>query len=260
MDVNDELAVIRCAGIPELRFTARTRVVAAARARRCSWRRPRWRRARPTRSSCTAPSTSGRAGASASRSPENNQSRVTPPGWNWYLPFGLDTPAKVYSLWYQRYMHTLRRHQRRLRALPGRRAQARGDQPGGLLLPAAAHARGAPGVALDRRADPAQARLLPGERRRRRAGRHELGPRPRPAARRRCASPPRPRRTCATAKRCSTTTSATARRSPRPRSSAAQLYEATGLTPDDIDVAMIYENFTPIGVPAARGVRVLRPR
>ena len=23
-----------------------------------------------------------------------------------YLPFGLDTPAKVYSLWYQRYMHT----------------------------------------------------------------------------------------------------------------------------------------------------------
>ena len=25
MDVNDELAVIRCAGIPELRFTARTR-------------------------------------------------------------------------------------------------------------------------------------------------------------------------------------------------------------------------------------------
>jgi acetyl-CoA acetyltransferase len=24
-----------------------------------------------------------------------------------------------------------------------------------------------------------------------------------------------------------------------------QLYEATGLTPDDIDVAMIYENFTP---------------
>ena len=36
---------------------------------------------------------------------ENNKSRVVPPGWNWYLPFGLDTPAKVYSLWYQRYMH-----------------------------------------------------------------------------------------------------------------------------------------------------------
>ena len=29
---------------------------------------------------------------------------VTPPGWNWYLPFGLDTPAKTYSLGFQRYM------------------------------------------------------------------------------------------------------------------------------------------------------------
>lgn len=31
--------------------------------------------------------------------------RDTPLGWNWYLPFGLDTPAKIYSLSYQRYMH-----------------------------------------------------------------------------------------------------------------------------------------------------------
>ena len=31
--------------------------------------------------------------------------RVTPPGWNWYLPFGLDTPAKIYALQFQRYMH-----------------------------------------------------------------------------------------------------------------------------------------------------------
>ena len=29
------------------------------------------------------------------------------------------------------------------------------------------------------------------------------------------------------------------------RALGQQLYEATGLTPDDIDVAMIYENFTP---------------
>jgi acetyl-CoA acetyltransferase len=28
------------------------------------------------------------------------------PAMNWYLPFGLDTPAKFYSLWYQRYMTT----------------------------------------------------------------------------------------------------------------------------------------------------------
>jgi acetyl-CoA acetyltransferase len=26
-------------------------------------------------------------------------------GLNWHLPYGLDTPAKMYSLWYHRYMH-----------------------------------------------------------------------------------------------------------------------------------------------------------
>jgi acetyl-CoA acetyltransferase len=25
--------------------------------------------------------------------------------WGWYIPYGLDTPAKIYSLWTQRYMH-----------------------------------------------------------------------------------------------------------------------------------------------------------
>ena len=28
-----------------------------------------------------------------------------PVGTNWYRPYGLDTPAKMYSLWFQRYMH-----------------------------------------------------------------------------------------------------------------------------------------------------------
>jgi 17-hydroxy-3-oxo-4-pregnene-20-carboxyl-CoA lyase len=28
------------------------------------------------------------------------------PSMNWYLPYGLDTPAKMYSLWFQRYMDT----------------------------------------------------------------------------------------------------------------------------------------------------------
>jgi acetyl-CoA acetyltransferase len=28
------------------------------------------------------------------------------PNMNWYLPYGLDTPAKMYSLWFQRYMDT----------------------------------------------------------------------------------------------------------------------------------------------------------
>jgi acetyl-CoA acetyltransferase len=30
--------------------------------------------------------------------------RETPLGWNWYLPFGLDTPAKIYAFSFQRYM------------------------------------------------------------------------------------------------------------------------------------------------------------
>ena len=146
--------------------------VAAARARPCSSRPRRWRRAPPTRSSCTARSTSGRGDASVSRIAENNQSRVTPPGWNWYLPFGLDTPAKMYSLWYQRYMYKYGVTNEDFGRYPVVARKHAATNPAAVLLPAADHARGPPGVALDRRADPAQARLLPGERRRRRAGRH----------------------------------------------------------------------------------------
>jgi acetyl-CoA acetyltransferase len=105
MDVNDELAVMRCAGIPSLRFTARTRGGGGG---SCA-----------TVQLASAAVASGAADAVVvyrafnERSgrrfgqpiSENNKSRVVPPGWNWYLPFGLDTPAKVYSLWYQRYMH-----------------------------------------------------------------------------------------------------------------------------------------------------------
>jgi acetyl-CoA acetyltransferase len=31
--------------------------------------------------------------------------RALTPGLSWHLPYGLDTPAKMYALWYQRYMH-----------------------------------------------------------------------------------------------------------------------------------------------------------
>ena len=105
IDVNDELAVMRCAGIPSLRFTARTRGGGGG--------------ACATVQLASAAVASGAADAVVvyrafnERSgrrfgqpiSENNKSRVAPPGWNWYLPFGLDTPAKVYALWYQRYMH-----------------------------------------------------------------------------------------------------------------------------------------------------------
>src|SRR5439155_25100204 len=82
MDVNDELSVIRCAGIPELRFTARTRGGGGG--------------ACATVQLASAAVASGAADAVVvyrafnERSgrrfgqpiAENNKSRVTPPGWH----------------------------------------------------------------------------------------------------------------------------------------------------------------------------------
>ena len=68
----------------------------------------------------------------------------------------------------QRYMHEYGATTEDFGARRGRRPPARRDQPRGVVLRAADHARGPPGVALDRRAA-APARLLPGERRRGRA-------------------------------------------------------------------------------------------
>ena len=58
-------------------------------------------RARPTRCSCTARSTSARGDGSVSPTRRDGSLR---PIDNYYT-FGLDTPAKTYALWYQRYMH-----------------------------------------------------------------------------------------------------------------------------------------------------------
>ena len=101
LDSNDELLLMRCLGIPELRYWSRTPHGGAGRAHDGAARVARGaRRARRRRCWSTARSTSVRAAASASPT-----RRVTPPGWNWYLPFGLDTPAKTYALAFQRYMH-----------------------------------------------------------------------------------------------------------------------------------------------------------
>ena len=181
-----------------------------------------------------------------------------PPGWNWYLPFGLDTPAKVYSLWYQRYMHrydvtnvdfglypvvarkhaatnpnvfyyqqplTLEEHQESRWIVEPilRKLDCCQESDGGVASSSPAWT--APAIC---RSD-------------------------------QCASTPPARVTCATATRCSATTAATSPASTRRAFLGQQLYEATGLTPDDIDVAMIYENFTPDRLHPTRGVRVLRP-
>ena len=177
MDVNDELSVIRCAGIPELRFTARTRGGGGG--------------ACATVQLASAAVASGAADAVVvyrafnERSgrrfgqpiAENNQARVTPPGWNWYLPFGLDTPAKVYALWYQRYMHKYGVTNVDFGRYPVVARKHAATNPNAFYYQQPLTLEDHQAVALDRRTDPAQARLLPGERRRRRHGRHEHGAR-----------------------------------------------------------------------------------
>ena len=72
-----------------------------------------------------------------------------------------------------------RRYQRGSGPGRGGRSQARGDEPQGVVLRAADHARRAPGQPLDRGAA-APARLLPGDRRGPGARRHLARARPRP--------------------------------------------------------------------------------
>jgi acetyl-CoA acetyltransferase len=245
MDVNDELAVMRCAGIPSLRFTARTRGGGGG--------------ACATVQLASAAIASGAADAVVvyrafnERSgrrfgqprQENDKSRVAPPGWNWYLPFGLDTPAKVYALWYQRYMHTygvtnadfglypvvarkhaatnpaafyyqqpltLEEHQESRWIVEPilRKLDCCQESDGGvaLVVTSTDRARDLPHPPV-RVAAASQSHLRDGDEM---FGyyRGDLAGYPEGAF------------------------------------LGEQLYEATGLTPDDIDVAMIYENFTPI--------------
>lgn len=100
MDTNDELAVIRTIGIPLLRFSARTRGGGGG--------------ANATVQLAAAAIESGQADVVLIYRAFNERSqhrfgqpvKANPdPAWNWAVPFGLDTPAKVYSLQFQRYMH-----------------------------------------------------------------------------------------------------------------------------------------------------------
>lgn len=106
-DSNDELALMRNLGVPSLRFTARTRgggggsaatlQLAAAAVASGAAENVLIYRAFNERSG-------GRFGQPMGGQP-GGAPRGMPPGWGWYLPYGLDTPAKIYSLWTQRYMH-----------------------------------------------------------------------------------------------------------------------------------------------------------
>lgn len=98
-DENDELLLMRCLGIPEVRYWSRTPFGGAG--------------ANTTVQHAAVAVTSGAAKAVLIYRAFNERSgrrfgqpnaATTPPGWNWYLPFGLDTPAKIYALAFQRYM------------------------------------------------------------------------------------------------------------------------------------------------------------
>jgi acetyl-CoA acetyltransferase len=99
-DTNDEFQMMRALGIPELHYWSRTPYGGAG--------------AHTTVQHAALAVHGGAAKAVLVYRAFNERSgrrfgqpnaRVTPPGWNWYLPFGLDTPAKIYSLPFQRYMH-----------------------------------------------------------------------------------------------------------------------------------------------------------
>jgi acetyl-CoA acetyltransferase len=98
-DSSDELLLMRALGIPELRFWSRTPHGGAG--------------AHTTVQHAAMAVASGVAKSVLVYRAFNERSgrrfgqpnaQTTPLGWNWYMPFGIDTPAKIYSLTFQRYM------------------------------------------------------------------------------------------------------------------------------------------------------------
>ena len=100
MDPNDELAMDTNLGIPNLRYSTRTRGGGGG---SCA-----------TVQHAAAAVLSGQADTvliwrafnerSGRRFGQPNR-RPADAAWDFYLPFGLDTPAKIYGLQFQRYMH-----------------------------------------------------------------------------------------------------------------------------------------------------------
>jgi acetyl-CoA acetyltransferase len=100
MDGNDELALIRALGVPEVRWSARTRGGGGG--------------ACATVQLAAAAVESGHADAvlvyrafnerSGHRFGQPQRAGNPDPAWNFHMPFGLDTPAKIYALAFQRYM------------------------------------------------------------------------------------------------------------------------------------------------------------
>jgi acetyl-CoA acetyltransferase len=99
IDPSDELSLIRTLGIPELHYTARTRGGGGG--------------ANATIQLAPTAVLAGAADAVLVYRAFNERSGrrfgqpvagLRDPTWNWYQPFGVDTPAKIYGLQFQRYM------------------------------------------------------------------------------------------------------------------------------------------------------------
>ena len=100
LDTNDELLLMRCLGIAEVRYWSRTPHGGAG--------------AHTTVQHASMAVATGAArhvlvyrafNERSGRRFGQPNAPTTPPGWNWYLPFGLDTPAKMYTPGFQRYMY-----------------------------------------------------------------------------------------------------------------------------------------------------------
>ena len=256
VDGNDELELMRNLGIERDHWWSRTPGGGVGRVRHRAARGRRGDVGRGERGArVPRVQRAVAAAASASRTPR-------PMGrapLDWYSTFGIDTPAKMYSLWFRRYMHAYGVTNEDFGRYTVVGPPLRGHQPERVVLRAADHARRPPGVALDRRAGAAAARLLPGERRRRRARRHARRARAPTSTQPGRASWPRPTRTMRNGSMMYELLPRRPRDVSRGGGLARQLCaHAPGSRPTDIDVAMLYENFSPLVFLPARGVRVLR--
>jgi acetyl-CoA acetyltransferase len=99
-DPNDELALMRSVGIEELRWTSRTPFGGGG--------------ASATMQQASAAVASGAANAVVIYRAFNERSghrfgqpsaAITTAGQNFHFPYGLDTPAKMFALWFQHYMN-----------------------------------------------------------------------------------------------------------------------------------------------------------
>ena len=184
MDTSSEIAVARELGIPELRFFSRINYgggAACATVQQAAM-------AVATGVADVVVCYRGFNERSESRFGQFSLAAATQVNTNgldnaWTYPMGLGTPAATVAMQARRYMHEYGATSEDFGAVAVADRRHAATNPDAFFYEQADHPRGPPGLPDDRR-PAAPARLLPGERRRGRAGRHlgRAGPRPAPAA------------------------------------------------------------------------------